>query len=103
MQSHTFQQKLSIFEQQIKYLITSEFIDISPYESIYSDLLMEEYILKSNIDNLSDNVVPQASHKIESIDSEILVIEEKKLKLDAMIKSFKSLSNELDLKMEVKI
>ena len=103
--NNVFQQKLSTLEQQLKFLtnVNENHIKSISNETLYLDLHLEENLLQSNIDNLKDIVLPQITQKIESIKNEIQELEQKKIKLDSMIKGFKNLSLELDLKMEVNI
>ena len=98
-----FQQKLLQLEQQLKSLVDSNenIVSSDSATNLYSNISLEEVLLLSNIDHLQDDILPALANKIESIRNEMNPLEQKKSKLDSMIQSFKNLSSELDVKMEV--
>lgn len=101
--NNPFQQKLMQIEQQLKNLTESRenAVSLDPLINIYSNIKLEEALLISNIDHLQNNILPKLANKIETLRNEVNPLEQKKAKIDAMIQSFKNLSNELDTKMEV--
>ena len=103
MHSNPFQQKLTQFEQQLKILADSNenIISLDSVTNLYSNISLEEALLVSNIGHLQNDILPALTSKIESIQNEVNPLEQKKAKHDTMIQSFKSLSSELDAKMEV--